>query len=170
MRLSRQWRRERKEGELMKTGLIAIVCAVLGFVAGVFAGPSIRGEKKEKGAVEIVAAKSAKPVVDELFAGEAKDGELVEIKLDGQSYGQFRLSPKQKEVVEKKKTLDDYCDESDKAIWAGKSENEVNAIKKKFIDDAPWLLDPKNNNQVSETYKKMVISLLESRKKAAANK
>ena len=152
----------------MKTGLIAIVCAVLGFVAGVFAGPSIRGGERGTGVAAV--AKSAEAVVDELFCGEAKDGELVEIELDGQSYGQFRLSPKQKELFDKKAVWEAYRNECASKIGSDNYKKEVADIQKKYVTNHPWFLDREKINEVNRSYQKLVISLLESRKKAAANK
>lgn len=133
----------------MKTGLIAVVCVALGFVAGVFAGPSIRGEGGKSGpaAAPVVVAKSAESV-DELFCGEAKDGELVKIE----DYGEFRLNPKQKELVEKNKIALQYRESHDKEI----------------AREHPWVLT--DVYSVGIDYRKMLAALLESRKKAAANK
>lgn len=127
----------------MKNVIVAVVCLVVGFVAGVFTGRCGAGANTASGADK------------EIFSGEAKDGELVEIE----KYGKFRLNPKQKELVEKKKLIKKFDDSvvNDRALCT------------KLEMENPWLLDVKIAREVEQSYRKMVIALLESRKKAQTN-
>ena len=142
----------------MKTGIVGgVIGVVIGLVIGVFVWPSIRSGEKGTGVAAV--AKSAEAVVDELFCGEAKDGELVEIKMSGESLGSFRLSPKQKELAAKGNVLSQY-------YTTGVLSDEMVVLKK----NNPWLLVNSERAEIELKYQKMVASLLESRKKAAANK
>ncbi len=133
----------------MKTGIVgAVIGVVMGLVIGVFVGPSIRGGEKESAG----AVKSAGPV-DELFCGEAKDGELVNIK----HYGEFRLNAKQKELAHKGTVVHSY------RVAFGK------ASKDKIAKENPWILE-EDTWEITENFHKLLDSLEESRKKAAANK
>lgn len=135
----------------MKTGIVGgAIGVVIGLVIGVFVGPSIRSGEKGTGVAAV--AKSAEPV-DELFCGEAKDGELVNIK----HYGEFRLNAKQKELAHKGTVVHSY------RVAFGK------ASKDKIAKENPWILE-EDTWEITENFHKLLDSLEESRKKAAANK
>lgn len=136
----------------MKNVIFLVVGLALGFVAGVFTGRCGAGASNATAPASAATVKA--DAVDDVFSGEAKDGELVEVG----EYGKFRLNPKQKEIVEKKKIRDEYF-----KIRAGFGVNERAQIAK----DNPWILEDKG--QVAANYRKLVVSLLKSRKQAEAN-
>lgn len=130
----------------MKKGLVVglIVGLVVGFVAG-----SAMGRAEGGGAW-------GRASDAELYSGEAKDGELVEIE----GYGQFRLNAKQRELLEAEKVREAYS-----IAFMG-----LYGDYKKISMENPWVLDGEKSAKVRDSYHKMFVALLESRKKAQAGK
>lgn len=137
----------------MKNVIFLVVGLALGFVAGVFTGRCGAGANTAPAPASAATAKAE--AVDDVFSGETKDGELVEIE----EYGKFRLNPKQKEIVEKYELIPQW----------GEARVTDEEKAKKLVEDNPWILAETERMNVIHTYEKLMISLLESRKKAQAN-
>ena len=140
----------------MKNVIVLVVGLAVGFVAGVFTGRCGAGASNATAPASAATAKAE--AVDDVFSGEAKDGELVEVG----EYGKFRLNPKQKEIVEKRKIVSDYL-----AVSHGRRADKAQKIE--LEKNNPWLLDSFEMEKIHNMHKKMLASLLESRKKAQAN-
>jgi len=138
----------------MKNVIFLVVGLALGFVAGVFTGRCGAGASNATAPASAATVKAE--AVDDVFSGEAKDGELVEVG----EYGKFRLNPKQKEIVEKRELIPQW----------GEARVTDEEKAKKLVEDNPWLLAVTEREKVIHAYEKLVISLLESRKKAQASK
>ena len=84
-------------------------------------------------------------------------------------YGKFRLNPKQKEIVENVKAMDAWQKERMRVVNSDNFDEDAKAIDKKYITQYPFMISMNERGKMQGIYDKMVISLLESRKKAQAN-
>lgn len=133
----------------MKKGL------VIGLIVGLFVG-FVAGSATSRGKDGAGGAAWGQASDPEIFSGEAKDGELVEIE----GYGQFRLNAKQRELLEAEKVRAAYFT----ALMG------LYGDYQKISMENPWVLDGEKSEKVRQAYHKMFIALLESRKKAQAGK
>ena len=91
---------------------------------------------------------------DELFCGEAKDGEMLEIP----QKGAFRLNPKQKELVKKSEIISEW-NRLNALCWDAKDVKRKAELEKKY----PWLLNTTEKMQIEYNWAVMMNALEKSR-------
>lgn len=148
----------------MKNVIFLVVGLALGFVAGVFTGRCGAGANTASAPASAASVKAE--AVDDVFSGEAEDGELVEVG----EYGKFRLNPKQKEIVEKMNAVNAWIEERRQQIGTDNYDEAVAGIDRKYIEKYPFMVSASGKRKVGEDYEKLLVALLESRKKAHASK
>lgn len=124
-------------------GVVAVVVAIVIAVGVFLKTPLVRSDN---------------PDGNELFCGEAKDGEMVEIP----QTGTFRLNLKQKELVEKREIISEW-NRLYVACWDAKDVKRKAELEEKY----PWLRDENEKMRIKRDWGIMVNALEKSRQSAS---